>query len=49
MDELDLLDKPSDGILIHGLYLEGARWDTRTERLEESMPGEMNAVCFLSS
>ncbi|KAL4513647.1 hypothetical protein Ndes2526A_g04979 [Nannochloris sp. 'desiccata'] len=32
---------PREGAYIHGLYLEGARWEERTGCLEESRPKEM--------
>ena len=30
----------TDGVLIHGLFLEGAGWHVREERLDDSAPGE---------
>ena len=36
------LDGPSkDGAFIHGLTLEGARWDEKTGQLEDSRPKEL--------
>ncbi len=32
---------PVDGIYIDGLFIEGARWDTDTKLLEDSLPGEL--------
>jgi dynein heavy chain len=34
----DLTKAPEDGVYIHGLYVEGCRWDERKEALEESQP-----------
>jgi len=31
----------SDGVLIHGLYLEGAGWHKGDKRLEDSQPKEL--------
>jgi dynein heavy chain len=33
-------EAPSDGVNIHGLFLEGARWDFRRECVEDSHPRE---------
>lgn len=37
----DLVNPPDLGCYIHGLYLEGARWDMKKFRLEESFPKEL--------
>ena len=29
---------PAEGVFIHGLFLEGCRWDDKKEALEESLP-----------
>lgn len=34
----------NDGVLINGLFLEGARWDLEKERLQDSFPMEMFSV-----
>lgn len=34
----DVLAPPTEGVYIHGLYLEGAAWDKRNMRLSESKP-----------
>ncbi|KAL7679175.1 putative AAA+ ATPase domain, dynein heavy chain region D6 P-loop domain-containing protein [Plasmopara halstedii] len=42
---VDTVDAPaSDGQYIHGLYLEGARWDFGNGLLESSLPREMYAL-----
>jgi dynein heavy chain len=37
----DVPSAPEDGILVHGLWLEGARWDGSAGCLAESQPGVM--------
>ncbi len=39
--------KDLDGVLISGLFLEGARWDTEKERLQDSFPMEMFSVWLI--
>lgn len=34
----DYSSPPEDGALIHGMFVEGARWDAEAGRLEESLP-----------
>nr|XP_021143896.1 dynein heavy chain 5, axonemal [Columba livia] len=34
----DITSAPSEGVYVHGLYLEGAGWDRRNMRLTESKP-----------
>ena len=44
MDHLtleDIKEKPADGCLIYGLWLEGARWDNETHALGWSNPKEL--------
>ena len=44
------LDGPSrDGAFVHGLTLEGARWDEKTGCLEESLPKELLCSMPVSS
>ncbi|KAG2382014.1 hypothetical protein C9374_005806 [Naegleria lovaniensis] len=38
MDEKDVIEPPSEGVYIHGLYLEGGGWDRTNIRLAESQP-----------
>ncbi|ODM98966.1 Dynein heavy chain 6, axonemal [Orchesella cincta] len=35
---------PRDGVLVHGLFLEAARWDLNAMVLADSLPGEMNPL-----
>ncbi|XP_029455356.1 dynein heavy chain 1, axonemal [Rhinatrema bivittatum] len=37
----ELLERPSEGCYIYGLYLEGARWDPVSSQLSESRPKEL--------
>ncbi|ORC87581.1 dynein heavy chain [Trypanosoma theileri] len=37
----DIVTVPTSGVLIHGLFLEGARFDMKTMALEESHPREL--------
>jgi len=37
----EILQSPDDGVIIFGLYLEGARFDATLGRIVESKPGEM--------
>lgn len=52
MTDLEIEDDVStifeeDGVLVHGLYIEGARWNKDREILEDSLPMEMFSVCLI--
>ena len=36
MSKDDLIAPPQEGVYVYGLYLEGAAWDKRSQRLVES-------------
>ncbi|CAH8871669.1 unnamed protein product [Trichobilharzia szidati] len=38
------LHEPEDGVLVHGLYMDGFRWDDKTMQVTDSILGEMLAV-----
>ena len=35
----------TDGVLVYGMFLEGARWDRQKQVLQDSFPMEMYSVC----
>jgi dynein heavy chain len=37
----DIEEGPEDGIIVHGLWMEGARWQREEVSLAEAIPGEM--------
>nr|XP_006813236.1 PREDICTED: dynein heavy chain 6, axonemal [Saccoglossus kowalevskii] len=36
------IPSPSDGVLVHGLFVDAGRWDDETMLLADALPGEMN-------
>ena len=39
-----VVESPEDGILAHGLFMDGFRWDDEEMVITDSIPGEMMAV-----
>lgn len=37
----DVTEKPEDGALIYGLYLEGCKWNYETHQLDDSDPKKL--------
>jgi dynein heavy chain len=37
----DINSPPSEGVYIHGLFIEGAGWDRKNIRLQESLPKQI--------
>lgn len=43
LDAEEVTHPPEDGILIYGLFIEGARWSSTNNCLEDQVQGEMNS------
>lgn len=43
-EEAEAPDSKVDGALIHGLYIEGARWDRSSKSIDDSLSMEMHSV-----
>lgn len=41
MEPEEITEHPEDGVFIHGLFMEGARWDINEGVIEDSLPAEM--------
>lgn len=44
-DETAVKEAPTDGVIVYGLYMEGARWDPVENTITDSAPGKMFHVC----
>merc|ERR1711939_378981 len=40
-DPESVSEAPVDGVLCHGMYMEGARWDWDASQIADSLPGTM--------
>ncbi len=38
IEPADVADKPEDGVLTYGMYLEGARWNKTIHMIDDSKP-----------
>ncbi len=41
------LPSAEDGVYVHGLFLDAAKWDDNAMVLVDALPAEMNPVCKL--
>jgi dynein heavy chain len=44
LDSLHTIPKPDDGVYIHGLFMQGARWDDQLHSISECRPRELFAA-----
>ncbi|XP_018654464.1 LOW QUALITY PROTEIN: hypothetical protein Smp_130810 [Schistosoma mansoni] len=44
LDVDKMIDKPKDGVLVHGLFMDGFRWDDKTMQVTDSILGEMLSI-----
>lgn len=42
------IEKPEDGVIVHGLFMEAMRWDDSDMTILDSLPGEMNPVNYIT-
>ncbi|GBG25533.1 Dynein heavy chain 6, axonemal [Hondaea fermentalgiana] len=40
-EEEEIVERPSNGVVVSGLHMEGARWDVASHAIQDSGPGEM--------
>jgi len=40
-DPKEVLKAPEDGVFVYGLYMDGARWDAKTQTIADSRLGEV--------
>jgi dynein heavy chain len=41
LDQLTDADAPADGVIVYGLYMDGARWNREKRMIDDSKPGEI--------
>ena len=40
----EAVEKPEDGVIVHGLFMEAMRWNDKDMIIVDSLPGEMTSV-----
>lgn len=43
------LEKPPDGVIVHGLFIDAGRWDPRGHKLVDAKPGNTYSRAFITN